>query len=62
MLKSHTCTICVHIFININETSGNNEDEKELTTEHMFHLDRAKEMQERLRTESEQAKDNRGNK
>jgi hypothetical protein len=62
MRKSHTCRICDCIFIKINEPSGTIEDEKKLTTEHMFHLDRAKEIQERLRTESEQAKDNPGNK
>jgi hypothetical protein len=58
MLKSHTCRKCDNIFIKINETIGNNEDENKLTTEHMFHLDKTKEMQGRLRTESQQAKDN----
>jgi hypothetical protein len=41
MFKSDACGVCVELFVEFNE-----DEEKKLKAECMFHLDRAKETQE----------------
>jgi uncharacterized protein YxeA len=60
MLKSNVqvCRVCVEFFVEVNEDAYNEDGEKKLKTEYVFHLDRATETQENLKIESLQAKDN----
>jgi hypothetical protein len=53
MFKSDACTVCVELFVEVNE-----DEEKKLNAECMFHLYRAKQIQENWKIESALANDN----
>jgi hypothetical protein len=58
MSKSETCRVHDTYVIKTNEAQGNEDEKKKMETEHMLRLDWAKEMQESLKIEPEQSRDN----